>query len=124
MKTGVQIDDGSENRHGHTCDHDRPHIGAQPDDQQRRESGFWETVQDDKVRLQNPRKFRTGPQKNCRTGSQDHHKKETQQGFSQCDADMREKFLAAAHFCEIPYDGSGTAENKGIDPAFSGGDFP
>ena len=32
-ETGVQADDGAEDGHGDACGDDRPHVGAQPDDE-------------------------------------------------------------------------------------------
>ena len=53
-EAGVEIDDRAKDRHRHSGNDDRPDICTEPHNQERGKGGFWQTVQDDEVRLQDP----------------------------------------------------------------------
>ena len=123
-ETGVEIDDRAKDRHGYSGDDDRPDISTKPDDEKRGEGRFWQAVQDDEVRLQNTRKLRTAPQKNCCADPEKDSKHKADKRFHQCDPDMCKKRLILYHTKERPPDLRRTAEDKRIDPSPSGRHFP
>ena len=51
-KTGVERHNTAKDRHRHSGYNDGCAVGAKPNNEQRRQCGFWETVQNNKVRLQ------------------------------------------------------------------------
>ena len=52
-ETGVEADDGAEDRYGQTRYDDRIGTGSQPDNEKRGKGGFWQGVQNDEVWFQN-----------------------------------------------------------------------
>ncbi len=58
----IHADDTAEDGDGHAGDDDGPGIGAQPDDQQRRQGGFGQTVQDDQPGFQDLRECTGEPE--------------------------------------------------------------
>lgn len=80
-KAGVQVHDAAEEGDGHSCNDDRGRRGAQPDDEQWGEGGFWKAVEHDQVRLQDLREPAAAPQKDCGENAHKCDKKETGNGL-------------------------------------------
>lgn len=123
-ETGIQVHDAAEDRYRHAGDDDGRRGSAEPHDEQRRESGFGQTVQDDKVGLQYLRQFSAAPQKDSDENAEQRDQQKTDDGLVQCDADMQEDRAVPHHLPETQGDPRRAAEDKGIDDPCIGAELP
>lgn len=114
-EAGVQVHDTAEDCHGHTGNDDGRWGGAQPHDEQRRECGFRQAVQDDQIRLEYLGKFPAAPEENSGKEAEQCDKQETDNGFVQSDADVQENGAVSNHFPEAQSNLGRAAEDKRIN---------
>ena len=123
-EAGIQVHDTAEDRDGHSGDNDGRGRGAQPYDQQRRERGFGQAVQDYEIRFQYFGEFPAAPQEHCDKDTEQCDKQEADNGFIQCDPYVNEDRAVQHHLPETQGDPGRAAENKRINDARIGADFP
>lgn len=123
-EAGIQVHDAAEDRDGHSSDDDGCGRGAQPYDQQRRERGLGQAVQDYEIRFQYFGEFPAAPQEHRDKDAEQCDKQEADNGLVQCDPYVQEDRAVQHHFPETQGDPGRAAENKGINDACIGADFP
>ena len=124
MKAGVEADDGAEDGDGDAGDDDGRRPGAEPDDEQRGECGFRQTVQDDQIRLQNLRQLSGVPEQRRDQQTEADHEQEARNGLEQGDADVREHMVCTKLFDEAQHHAARTGKEEAVDPAEGCAGFP
>ena len=80
-KTGIQVQNASEDCHRHPGDDDRGACGTEPYDKERGKRRLRKAVQDDQIGFQYLRKLLTEPQKHSSQHTEERHQKETDESL-------------------------------------------
>ncbi len=89
-EAGIQVHDAAEDRDGHSGDNDGCGRGAQPYDQQWRERGLGQAVQDYEIRFHYFGEFPAAPQEHSDKDAEQCDKQEADNGLIQCDSYVQE----------------------------------
>lgn len=123
-KTGIQIQNTSENRDRHSGDNDGGRGSAQPDNKQRGKGRFRQTVQDDEIRVKYLGKFSTVPEQNGGECADKGYECKTSKRFIKRRPNVQKDTSIQCHFVKTQGNPGRTAKNKRIYNADIGGKFP
>ena len=96
-KAGVEIQDRSENGHGHSGDDDGGFGGTQPYDEKRGQGRFRKAVQDHEVGLQHLKNAVREPKQKGDGETDDDHEGEAYQSLREGDAHMKKEAAVPPH---------------------------
>ena len=123
-EAGIQVHDAPEYGDGHAGHDDGSGGCAQPYDQQRRQCGFWQTVEHDEIGLQDFRQPAAAPEQDGRKHAEHGDQQEACDCLVECNADVQEDGAIQHHIPEAQRNAGRTAEDKGVDDSRIRGGLP
>jgi len=123
-KFRIKIQDAPEDCNRHSGNDDGCAVCAEPDNEKRSKCRFWQTVQDDQIRLQDFRKLPEEPEKDGDKKAEEDYQNKTDQSFVKGYSDMAENTAVTGHFQKTQGNPGGAAEDEGVDESCICGKFP
>ena len=123
-KFGIEVQYAPEDCNRHSGNDNCCAVCAEPDNEKRSKRRFWQTVQDDQIRLQDFRKLPKEPEKDGDKKAEEDYQDKTDQGFVKRHSDMTENTAVTGHFEKTQGNPGRTAENERVDQSCICGKFP
>ena len=123
-KFGIEVQYAPEDCNRHSGNDDSCAVCAEPDNEKRSKRRFWQTVQDDQIRLQDFRKLPEEPEKDGDKKAEEDYQNKTDQSFVKGYSDMAENTAVTGHFQKTQGNPGGAAEDEGVDESCICGKFP
>ena len=123
-KFGIEVQYAPEDCNRHSGNDNCCAVCAEPDNEKRSKRRFWQTVQDDQIRLQDFRKLPEEPEKDGDKKAEEDYQDKTAQGFVKSHSDMTENTAVTGHFQKTQGNPGRTAENERVDQSCICSKFP
>ncbi len=121
---GIEVQYAPEDCNRHSGNDNCCAVCAEPDNEKRSKRRFWQTVQDDQIRLQDFRKLPKEPEKDGNKKAEEDYQDKTDQGFVKSHSDMKENTAVTGHFQKTQGNPGRTAENERVDQSCICRKFP
>ena len=123
-KFGIEVQYAPEDCNRHSGNDNCCAVCAEPDNEKRSKRRFWQTVQDDQIRLQDFRKLPEEPEKDGDKKAEEDYQDKTDHGFVKSHSDMTENTAVTGHFQKTQGNPGRTAENERVDQSCICRKFP
>ncbi len=115
MKSCIEADNTAKEGYGNAGYDDSTHACAQPDNKERRQSGFGQAVENHQIGLHDFRQAFGIPQESGGKQADDNDQEKAGKGFEQGDADVLKNGIIGQHGQKAGEDSGRTAEKEAVD---------